>query len=229
MCRWPRQCSLSRVRVPWDSWPYNYCLRSETFLFVASYDSQGQGGGIRTRLHTVHRLQSGWRSSYITSGRTQQKSPPPTIFFLLPSGRFRENALTEPLLRNWCLSAYCTATAVLVRFEASAQQRVYTPQYIPFLRIHSSVFYTSKMTLDSEKSGKSSAITLIVRWRWREHDIPDCTMSHLSHRRDNLDLVSAMTSLMTFWIFTLSCTHLELISCTWFTMYEIIVFGDKNA
>jgi hypothetical protein len=29
-----------------------YCLRSETSLFVASYDSQGHGGGIRSRLHT---------------------------------------------------------------------------------------------------------------------------------------------------------------------------------
>jgi hypothetical protein len=30
-----------------------YSLRFETSLFVASYDSQSQGGGIRTRLHTV--------------------------------------------------------------------------------------------------------------------------------------------------------------------------------
>jgi hypothetical protein len=30
----------------------SYCLRFETSLFVASYDSQGHGGGIRTRLHT---------------------------------------------------------------------------------------------------------------------------------------------------------------------------------
>jgi hypothetical protein len=29
-----------------------YCLRFETCLFVASYDSQGQGGGIRPSLHT---------------------------------------------------------------------------------------------------------------------------------------------------------------------------------
>jgi hypothetical protein len=28
------------------------CLRFETSLFVASYDSQGYGGGIRPRLHT---------------------------------------------------------------------------------------------------------------------------------------------------------------------------------
>jgi hypothetical protein len=29
-----------------------YCLRFETSIFVASYDSQGYGGGIRPRLHT---------------------------------------------------------------------------------------------------------------------------------------------------------------------------------
>jgi hypothetical protein len=30
----------------------SYCLRFETSFFVASYDSQGHGGGIRPRLHT---------------------------------------------------------------------------------------------------------------------------------------------------------------------------------
>jgi hypothetical protein len=29
-----------------------YCLRFDTSLFVASYDSQGYGGRIRPRLHT---------------------------------------------------------------------------------------------------------------------------------------------------------------------------------
>jgi hypothetical protein len=29
-----------------------YCLRFETSLFIASYDSQGHGGGILPRLHT---------------------------------------------------------------------------------------------------------------------------------------------------------------------------------
>jgi hypothetical protein len=53
----PCQCNLSLVRVPWDSRPYFtvsnvYCLTFETSLFVASYDSQGHGGGIRSRFHT---------------------------------------------------------------------------------------------------------------------------------------------------------------------------------
>jgi hypothetical protein len=35
-----------------------YCLKFETSLFVASYDSQGHGGGIRPRLHTGHSCES---------------------------------------------------------------------------------------------------------------------------------------------------------------------------
>jgi hypothetical protein len=46
-----RQRSHFLVRVPWDSRPY-FSLRFETSLLVASYDSQGYGGGIRPRLHT---------------------------------------------------------------------------------------------------------------------------------------------------------------------------------
>jgi hypothetical protein len=47
----PRQLSHSRVRVPRDSWPYLLSLIRDS-LFVASYDSQGYGGGILPRLHT---------------------------------------------------------------------------------------------------------------------------------------------------------------------------------
>jgi hypothetical protein len=46
-----------------------YCLRFETYLFVASYDSQGHGGGIRTRLHTGLNWQLLLASPYIVSGR----------------------------------------------------------------------------------------------------------------------------------------------------------------
>jgi hypothetical protein len=42
------QRSLSRVRVPWDSRPYF----TVWLPFVAAYDSQDHGGGIRPRLHT---------------------------------------------------------------------------------------------------------------------------------------------------------------------------------
>jgi hypothetical protein len=49
-------------------------------LFVASYDSQGYGRGIRTRLQTgADQLPRGPR--YIASGRTQEKTPPEQFFY----------------------------------------------------------------------------------------------------------------------------------------------------
>jgi hypothetical protein len=80
----PRQCSHSWVQVPQDSWPYFNVSDSRLpqpggpgphiyipqeqggpvippgtgFLFFASYDSQGYGGGIRTRLHAGKFLES---------------------------------------------------------------------------------------------------------------------------------------------------------------------------
>jgi hypothetical protein len=47
-----------------------YCLRFETSLFVASYDSQAHGGGIRPRLHTGLKCQLLLASRYIALGRT---------------------------------------------------------------------------------------------------------------------------------------------------------------
>jgi hypothetical protein len=47
-----------------------YCLRFETSLFVASYDSQGHGGGTRPRLHTGLKNESQSQSqsqSFITT------------------------------------------------------------------------------------------------------------------------------------------------------------------
>jgi hypothetical protein len=52
-----------------------YCLKFKTSLFVASYDSQGHGGGIRPRLHAEYWTASAWGPCYIASGRTQQKHP----------------------------------------------------------------------------------------------------------------------------------------------------------
>jgi hypothetical protein len=59
----PCQRSQSRVRVPWDSRQY-FTLRFETSLFIASYDWQGHGGGIRPPSNS---------SRCIPSGRTYRK------------------------------------------------------------------------------------------------------------------------------------------------------------
>jgi hypothetical protein len=50
------QRSHSRVRVPWELATIFYCLILETSLFIASYESQGNGGGIQHRLHTGKRV-----------------------------------------------------------------------------------------------------------------------------------------------------------------------------
>jgi hypothetical protein len=51
-----------------------YCLRFETSPFVASYDSQGHGGGIRPRLHTGPMLHAKTGLRYIGSTQTTQKT-----------------------------------------------------------------------------------------------------------------------------------------------------------
>jgi hypothetical protein len=52
MCRWPLPAQSFSGLSPLGLATVFYCLRFETSLFVASYDSQGHGGGIRPRLHT---------------------------------------------------------------------------------------------------------------------------------------------------------------------------------
>jgi hypothetical protein len=51
-CSWPSPAQLFSGPSPVGLVTIFYCLRFETSLFVASYDSQGYGGGIRPRLHT---------------------------------------------------------------------------------------------------------------------------------------------------------------------------------
>jgi hypothetical protein len=53
-----------------------YCLKFETSLFVASYDSQGHGGGIRPRLHTGYasRIKSESESFVMTDGQSASLS-----------------------------------------------------------------------------------------------------------------------------------------------------------
>jgi hypothetical protein len=52
MCRWSLPAQSFSGPSPLGLEPVFYCLRFETSLFVASYDSQGYGGDIRLRLHT---------------------------------------------------------------------------------------------------------------------------------------------------------------------------------
>jgi hypothetical protein len=51
-CCWPSPAQSFSGPSPMGLVTIFYSLRFETSLFVASYDSQGYGGGIRPRLHT---------------------------------------------------------------------------------------------------------------------------------------------------------------------------------
>jgi hypothetical protein len=52
-CSWPSPAQSFSGPSPIGLVVIFYSLRSETSLFIASYDSQGHGGGIRPRLHTA--------------------------------------------------------------------------------------------------------------------------------------------------------------------------------
>jgi hypothetical protein len=95
----PRQRIRSRVRVYWDS------------LSVASYDPQGYGVGIWPRLHM-----GGIRLPYITSGRTEERSPPFTVRIscvtLRCDGNVPSNgsrSTVESVTLEMCLSNRCLA------------------------------------------------------------------------------------------------------------------------
>jgi hypothetical protein len=77
-----------------------YCLRFETSLSVASYDSQGYGGGIRPRLHTGFLL----RVTHKVPALTAQKTQFPW-FFPFPL-LFRVDSLSGNVLNCRCLQMY---------------------------------------------------------------------------------------------------------------------------
>jgi hypothetical protein len=52
LCCWPSPAQSFLGPSPLALVTIFYCLRFETSIFVASYDSQGHSGGIRSRLHT---------------------------------------------------------------------------------------------------------------------------------------------------------------------------------
>jgi hypothetical protein len=52
ICCWPLPAQSFSSPRPLGIATIFYCLRFETSLFVASYGSQGHGGGTRPRLHT---------------------------------------------------------------------------------------------------------------------------------------------------------------------------------
>jgi hypothetical protein len=74
MCRWPLPAQSFSSPSPLGLAAVFYCLSSETSLSVASYDSQGHGGGIRPRLHTGQFCQC-IHFSYEHCSQTPRKTP----------------------------------------------------------------------------------------------------------------------------------------------------------
>jgi hypothetical protein len=64
ICCWPLPAQSFPGPSPLELATIFYCFRFQTSLFVASYDSQGHGGGIRPRLHTGSELLYLWRGLY---------------------------------------------------------------------------------------------------------------------------------------------------------------------
>jgi hypothetical protein len=92
-----------------------YCLRFETSLFVASYDSQGQGGGIWPRLHTNQPIHWIHWLTYNISTRTSQKTP-----FLCCAIAMETSLFAEPLLSNGCYLSLWIVQSNLADFHLSS-------------------------------------------------------------------------------------------------------------
>jgi hypothetical protein len=96
-----------------------YCLRFETSLFVASYDSQGHSGGIRSRLHTGWTFDN-WLVLLITYWHASHRKHNYSIvaymfiaplhsnihlyWFIINLPLSNGNVFTEPLPRKWSVS-----------------------------------------------------------------------------------------------------------------------------
>jgi hypothetical protein len=90
-CCWPSPAQSFSGPSPVGLAAIFYCLIFETSLFVASYDSQGHGGGIRSRLQTGLILWIHEWTLFITRGE------PKRDHYL---GLFVCYYLFHPLLRN---------------------------------------------------------------------------------------------------------------------------------
>jgi hypothetical protein len=75
ICCWPMPAQPFLGPSPLDG-TRDHILLSQTrdSLFVASYDSQGHGGGIRPRLHTGSKFETTTGLDYIDAERTTQKT-----------------------------------------------------------------------------------------------------------------------------------------------------------
>jgi hypothetical protein len=88
------------------------CLKFETSLFVASYDSQSHGGGIRPRLHTGGSWPSLCNLSTGHTENTASNSSSVIACVYVAAITYQRPLFTEPLLSNsYCMTAYFIVVA----------------------------------------------------------------------------------------------------------------------
>jgi hypothetical protein len=80
-CYWPSPAQSFSGPSPVGLVAIFYCLRFETSLFVASYDSQGHGGGIRPRLHTGRNRQNALAGKMKSSWMWQEIAHKPRTYY----------------------------------------------------------------------------------------------------------------------------------------------------
>jgi hypothetical protein len=96
-CCWPSPAQSFSGPSPLGLATIFYCLRFETSLYVASYNSQGYGVGIRTRLHPGFCLMN--ELSFITLGESNRDHHHEYLHVILPMSR--ECVFGEPLTSKW--------------------------------------------------------------------------------------------------------------------------------
>jgi hypothetical protein len=106
ICCWPLPAQSFSGPSPLGLATISYCLRFETSIFVASYDSQGHGGGIRPALLKGGRKQSRAVSycrqpaSTVMLGIEARWDPWPYIFSVLRLLFFFSFIVVPPLIRR---------------------------------------------------------------------------------------------------------------------------------
>jgi hypothetical protein len=148
MCCWPLPAQSFSGPSPLGLATIFYCLRFETSLFVASFDSQGHGGCIRSRLHTGIFFSI---VLFITPlyGPNRKHHFQQYLYFCLRI-RYRGNVFTEPLPRNG-----------YTRYIILPPRPVYS-KWSPFLRFsYQNVIWTSLFFMRTTCPAISSFLILL--------------------------------------------------------------------
>jgi hypothetical protein len=114
-CSWPSPAQSFSGPSPMGLVIIFYCFRLKTSLFIASYDSQGYGGGIRPSLHTGASLFWPVAQYFKTSTRTKYRTPfqsVPTRISVVTVLFQRTSNSSNKIIAKMRLASCCPATNV---------------------------------------------------------------------------------------------------------------------